>query len=176
MFDPLYKVIDGTGLNNDKVFSIGPHQPDKGRTDAWVISFLSEYSQFSTSQLPTVPNIQAWYDAFYLAAYSMVAVGEAHHRREHGGNAPADAAPGGTYLHEHRGHPEGLRASAVGQGIDLSGLSGDMNLDVRTVRRKLQCQGQLREHATRQNTTSSTPPAPRYRNGQLHGTLKCDGK
>jgi hypothetical protein len=132
-FGALNDIIGLTGLTG-RVFTHANHVAgDKAKVDQWVIKFKSEFPDLRDSPLPNQQIVQSWYDATYMAAYAVAANGQ---KPLTGGNLAQTLprlVPAGQQIFvgpEDLGTGFGLLNG--GQGIDLQGLTGSMDLDLKS--------------------------------------------
>jgi hypothetical protein len=131
-FAPLFDVLSTVVPLQGKVFSFASHR-EADRIQAaseWVTKFKTAAPQFATSFTPFATKVQQWYDAGYLAAYAIAATGDKPLTGENlGKTIPLLNPPGMSIKVGTEDLPKALGILGSGQGIDLEGLSGNMNLD-----------------------------------------------
>ncbi len=105
-----------------------------GRHGQFKTRFVQQYPQFAS--LPAVEDalIHFWYDATYMAAYTLAANGSKPLTGDNlAATLPQMLPPGGGKIETGPGDiSKAFQLLQSGQGIDLDGLSGDMNVDPRT--------------------------------------------
>jgi len=175
LFDPLFEIIDTVHLQG-KVISEVAHQPDKSRVSQWTIKYRSEYPQFRDSPLPDFPNIQAWYDSAYLAAYAIVANGKKPLTGENVAQTlPLLLPPGQPIFTGTEDINKALGLLKSGSGIDLNGLAGNMDIDPRTGRPNYDLDFTCPEtDAVTKKTTRFKYSGVSLLNNIATGTLACD--
>jgi hypothetical protein len=133
-FAPLFDVLTAVQPLQGKVFSLAAHrEPDRiAAANQWILQFKSDDANkaFLKSNTPTATKVQQWYDAGYLAAYAIMANGNKPLTGENlGKTLPLMNPPGMTIHVGTEDLPKALGILGGGQGIDLEGLAGNMNLD-----------------------------------------------
>ncbi|WP_394827265.1 ABC transporter substrate-binding protein [Pendulispora albinea] len=142
-FQPLEEVIDNFSKPSipaqarlrSRLFSAETRVVDRTRNDAWVIKFQNQFPRFATSSSPKTLLVQSWYDSAYMAAFAIVANGKKPLTGENLAATLPQLIPPGQQISP--GPDDTQRAFGLlgsGQGIDLDGLSGNLNLDQRTGR------------------------------------------
>lgn len=134
-FTPVNDIVDALSYHG-RVFSATTRvdrQP-AGRHDQFKSRFLQQYPQFTTIPGVDTALIHFWYDATYMAAYSIVANGNKPLTGENlAATLPKLLPPGGGRIETGPGDiTKAFGLLQSGQGIDLDGLSGDMDVDTRT--------------------------------------------
>lgn len=133
-FTPVNNIVDALAYQG-RVFSFTT-QVDRSaaRYGAFKSRFLQQYPQFATLPAVEDPLIHFWYDATYMAAYTIVANGSKPLTGDNlATTLPQMLPPGGGKIETGPGDiTKAFGLLQSGQGIDLDGLSGDMNLDPRT--------------------------------------------
>ncbi len=134
-FAPILDIVSQIPPYRSRVFSVTAHLPPEteARIPAFLINFRSEFPQFRTSTTAEGTLVHDWYDAGYLAAYAITAnrnkplTGENLAQTLAQFSPPSQKVRTGT---EDLSKALGLLNS--GQGIDVDGVSGNMDLDPRT--------------------------------------------
>lgn len=131
-FAPLFDVLTTVAPLRGKVFSFAAHRDADRiqRANNFVIKFKTEAPQFASSFTPFATKVQQWYDAGYLAAYAIAANGDKPLTGENLGKTLALMNPPGQKVNVGTEDlPKALGLLTSGQGVDLEGLGGNMNLD-----------------------------------------------
>lgn len=134
-FTPVNEIVDALRYHG-RVFSVTTHvvREPAGRHDQFKSRFIQQYPQFTNVPGIDTALIHFWYDATYMAAYSIVANGNKPLTGENlAATLPRLLPPGGGRIETGPGDiTKAFGILQSGQGIDLDGLSGDMNVDTRT--------------------------------------------
>jgi hypothetical protein len=132
IFTAMFPVIDLVPTLKGKVFSTDVRPPtDTAHRDEWIIKFKTAFPEFRDTPIPGFTAIvEGWYDSFYLAAYGIVAN---RNKPVTGANIAATLPllnpPGQIIRTGTEDMAKAVGALGSGQGIDLQGISGDLNLD-----------------------------------------------
>lgn len=134
VFAPLLDIINLIPPLRQQVFSVANHNPPETqqRIAEFLIRFRAQFPQFRGSNTPEGAIVHQWYDATYMAAYAIVAN---RAKPVTGENVSATISllqpPGALIKTGTQDISKAFGLLNSGQGIDLDGISGTMNLDPR---------------------------------------------
>lgn len=135
VFAPLLDIINLIPPLRQQVFSVANHNPPETqqRIAEFLIRFRAQFPQFRASNTAEGAIVHQWYDSTYMAAYAIVANRAKPLTGENLSATISLLQPPGTLI--KTGTQDISKAFGLlnsGQGIDLDGISGTMNLDPRT--------------------------------------------
>ncbi|WP_394841510.1 hypothetical protein LZC95_31100 [Pendulispora brunnea] len=175
-FVPLYDVLTAIPPMRSRFFSVTNHLPPElqSRIDQWVRHFKTRFKQFPLdSRSPGTTLVHQWYDSVFLAAYAIVANGNKPLTGENLAATLTQFNPPGGFV--RTGTDDITRAFGLlnsGQGIDLDGLSGNMNFDPATG--FVDYDAEITCPMVDSNRVVDFAPTGFYAQGdQVRGTFKC---
>jgi hypothetical protein len=134
-FEPLFSILNIVQPLQKRVFSYQNHvlPADDARAQQWIIKIRSTFPQLRTSPQVEGSIVWSWYDAVYAAAYGIVANGN----KPLSGDSIARLIPSlvqpGTQVNTGTDDiSKAFSQLGSGAGIQLQGLSGNMDMDPRT--------------------------------------------
>lgn len=139
-FAPLFSFLDAMPFRNGRVFAaqnytsaaVAPFPVASAQVQAWLQRFNDKFPDLAMS--PTPKNQLVWllYDATYLAAYGITALKDKPVTGENIAQTLGLFNPPGATIstYEAADLTKGFSELQAGRGIDIQGLSGDMNFDV----------------------------------------------
>jgi len=128
---PVVDMIDTFGLHG-LTFSQMGRATDQDRVNQWLVKYKTEYPDITNFAQTESQVVQTWYDAVYYAAYAIAANGN---KPLTGANLaatlPRMQPPGQKIRTGTEDLSKAFSVLAGGQGIDVEGLTGDLDLDAR---------------------------------------------
>lgn len=134
-FQPIPSVLNLVPALKGRVFTTDTRPPaDNAHRAAWILKFVTTYPEFRGTPIPEfVGVVEGWYDAFYLAAYSIAANRNKPLTGENlAATLPLLNPPGALILTGTEDMAKAVGALNNGQGIDLQGIAGDLDIDTQT--------------------------------------------
>lgn len=139
-FAPLFSFLDAMPFRNGRVFAaqnftsaaVAPFPVASPQVQAWLQRFNDKFPDLAMS--PTPKNQLVWllYDATYLAGYAISSLRDKPVSGENLATTLGLFNPPGVTVstYETGDLTKGFTELTAGRGIDIQGLSGDMNFDV----------------------------------------------
>ncbi|WP_394830812.1 hypothetical protein LVJ94_30315 [Pendulispora rubella] len=177
-FAPLFDLLTAIVPMRSRFFSITNHlAPEvRPRIDDWVTHFTTEFPQLAQSSSPSATLVHQWYDAVFLAAYAIVANGNKPLTGENLAATLSQFNPPGSTVRS--GTADITRAFGLlnsGQGIDLDGLSGNLNFDLATGFVDYEAEISCPEIDTKTGRVVNFKATGYYTEGdQVRGTFTCN--
>jgi hypothetical protein len=140
IFAPMFSFLDAQPFRSGRVFAAQnftsatepPFPVASAPVQAWLSRLNDKYPDLAISQTPKNQLVWLLYDATYLAAYAIAALKDKPITGENLAQTLSLFNPPGTTIttYESGDLSKGFAELGAGRGIDLQGLSGNMNFDL----------------------------------------------
>lgn len=171
---PVVDMIDTFGLHGITFSQMG-RAVDQDRVNQWLVKYKTEYPDITNFAQTESQVVQTWYDAVYYAAYAIAANGK---KPLNGSNLaqtlPLMQPPGQKIRTGTEDLTKAFGILSAGQGIDVEGITGDLDLDSKRAAPSPDVNITCAEKSPQTNKTIRFKPSGFYiQSGQGQGAVNC---